>query len=359
MVNMNNDNPVYIYFAEQVQSRTRVAYQKDYYLFLKWLEEQGIGCGNGDTLNNTISNKNNNGNERKSVEGICSCNGDSDKDKTNTIDNDENSDTENSELETLKKVNPLIAASFRDWLIGKNYKPATICRKLTVMNGVFRSLKAEGIISRNPFEWIKRPRMSHNGVTPAFSKEQVLLLLNECDTSTENGKRDRLLLLLLFYCALRRSEVVYIQFDDFYEDSGYVVLQVHGKGRIGKIDKVKVPRHVYDEVLEYKSENGFESDNYLFHNLSTNTEYQKLNKPISPTRVYLILKKYCEKAGLDAKHFTAHSTRATAITLALDGGASLRQVQLMARHSDPKTTIRYDRNRWNLKDNAVDYLDFE
>lgn len=43
-----------------------------------------------------------------------------------------------------------------------------------------------------------------------------------------------------------------------------------------------------------------------------------------------------------------HSLRHTALTLALDSGASLRDVQDMARHRDPRTTRRYDRSRGSL-----------
>jgi hypothetical protein len=32
----------------------------------------------------------------------------------------------------------------------------------------------------------------------------------------------------------------------------------------------------------------------------------------------------------------------------LDAGVSLRDVQIAARHTDPKTTMRYDRERKNL-----------
>ena len=55
---------------------------------------------------------------------------------------------------------------------------------------------------------------------------------------------------------------------------------------------------------------------------------------------------------------TPHSLRHTFVTLALDGGASLRQVQAAARHVDPRTTARYDRRRNFLDDNAVDYVHF-
>lgn len=71
--------------------------------------------------------------------------------------------------------------------------------------------------------------------------------------------------------------------------------------------------------------------------------------------VYRVVKARARKAGIQ-KRITPHSLRHTAITLALDGGASVRQVQQLAGHRDPKTTMRYDRNRENLDHHGSDYI---
>jgi site-specific recombinase XerD len=49
-----------------------------------------------------------------------------------------------------------------------------------------------------------------------------------------------------------------------------------------------------------------------------------------------------------AKAVSPHSLRHTFVTLALDAGASLRDVQDSAGHADPRTTRRYDRGRHSL-----------
>lgn len=54
-----------------------------------------------------------------------------------------------------------------------------------------------------------------------------------------------------------------------------------------------------------------------------------------------------------------HDLRRTAITRALESGLSYRQVQMMSKHKDPKTVMRYDHGRENLDQNAVNFLQYE
>jgi len=50
-----------------------------------------------------------------------------------------------------------------------------------------------------------------------------------------------------------------------------------------------------------------------------------------------------------------HMLRRTYVTTMLDAGADLRDVQIAARHADPRTTMRYDRARNNL-DHHPNYI---
>ncbi|MFQ6271139.1 tyrosine-type recombinase/integrase [Kutzneria viridogrisea] len=43
-----------------------------------------------------------------------------------------------------------------------------------------------------------------------------------------------------------------------------------------------------------------------------------------------------------------HMLRHTFVATMLDAGVDLRDVQIAARHADPRTTMRYDRARKNL-----------
>ena len=53
-------------------------------------------------------------------------------------------------------------------------------------------------------------------------------------------------------------------------------------------------------------------------------------------------------AGVRLPRMHPHMLRHTFVTTMLDAGVDLRDVQIAARHADPRTTMRYDRARQNL-----------
>ena len=64
-----------------------------------------------------------------------------------------------------------------------------------------------------------------------------------------------------------------------------------------------------------------------------------------------IVRRLAKAAGI-TKHILPHSLRHSFITACLDAGVPLRDVQIAARHADPRTTTRYDRARHNLDRHA-------
>jgi integrase/recombinase XerD len=60
------------------------------------------------------------------------------------------------------------------------------------------------------------------------------------------------------------------------------------------------------------------------------------------------LRRLAEEAGVKLPRMHPHMLRHTFVTTMLDAGVDLRDVQIAARHADPRTTMRYDRARKNL-----------
>jgi integrase/recombinase XerD len=49
-----------------------------------------------------------------------------------------------------------------------------------------------------------------------------------------------------------------------------------------------------------------------------------------------------------SRHIDPFCTRVTMLSTSFDASVDLRDVQIAARHADPRTTMRYDRARQNL-----------
>jgi len=60
------------------------------------------------------------------------------------------------------------------------------------------------------------------------------------------------------------------------------------------------------------------------------------------------LRHFAEAAGIEVARAHPHMLRHTLVTTMLDVGVDLRDVQIAARHADPRTTMRYERARNNL-----------
>lgn len=65
-----------------------------------------------------------------------------------------------------------------------------------------------------------------------------------------------------------------------------------------------------------------------------------------------IVTKLARRARI-AHRVSPHSLRHAFVTAALDAGVPLRDVQIAARHADPRTTTRYYRARHNLDRHAT------
>jgi len=256
----------------------------------------------------------------------------------------------------LEKITPEDIACYRNSLL-KALQPATVARKLAVIRQFFRFCVGNGFLKRNPAQMVRSPKVSQYTTTNGLTKEQAESLLRQPDRNTVMGKRDYAILCLMLHNGLRNSEVTNIQWGDFAEERGNVILNIRGKG--GKESVTKIKPVVMAAIEDYVQSSGREldKDSPLFIGEKTNSviHWNRIGKPLSTGGIRYIVKKYGRMAGIN-KRISPHSLRHTCITLCLDGGGTIRHAQYLARHEDPKTTIRYDRNKNNLDDHGTDYI---
>lgn len=263
---------------------------------------------------------------------------------------------EELQIQDPREVLPDHIISYRNRL-SESLKPATVARRLTVIRQFFDFCVDLDLLPRNPAKKVKPPRVNHSSTTNGLTREEAEELLRQPDRSTLMGKRDFAVLFLMINNGLRRSEVAAIRWGDFGEERGHTILTIRGKGGQEEITKIK--SSVMEAIEEYKEASGrrFGRDTPLF--ITSRTKVgdagKRAEEPLSPETIRVMVKRYAELAKIK-KRVSPHSLRHTCITLSLDGGASIRQAQYLARHGDPKTTMRYDSNRGNLDDHGTDYI---
>jgi len=263
-------------------------------------------------------------------------------------------------LDDIKRVNIFQVQSFIMELQDKNLSSATINRKISSLSALYKWLmKYEDnytdfqLIKYNPFGNVKEEKPTVNNKDTEFlTKDECKKLLESIKTNTVLGLRNKAILSLAFTTALRKSEIINIKIGNIKKYGEFEVIEVTRKG--GKRDLVKLQPKVLELIEMYLRETSrdkdINSDDYLFIGHSTNNNNRK--KLDASTLNYMI-KKVCINAGIDKK-IKVHSTRHTAITLAITNGATIEKVREFAAHRNISTTNRYIHSIDKFKKNPVE-----
>ena len=175
--------------------------------------------------------------------------------------------------------------------------------------------------------------------------DQVLVILKKAKEGN-SASRDYAMVFLMVTCGLRVSEVAHADVGDLRYVGGEPVLYVYGKGRDGKTDSVNVPKKVAAVIYQYLgTRTDLTANSPLFASVSRNNSGGRLTS----RSISRIVKNLLQRSGFDGDRMTAHSLRHTAVTMSLEAGATLQQVQQFARHSLIVTTQIYAHNLERLR----------
>lgn len=267
--------------------------------------------------------------------------------------------------ESLETTTRSTVIAYREHLASK-YANATAARMFTIARRLLEEAVQRGLLESNPANGIRgfkaednKSAYSNTSPHSALSKEQAEMLLKGIDRSTIIGKRDYALLLLLIRTGLRRSEAATLTLEDLVMEQGFPVLIVrHGKG--DKRRRVKLTADVAAAINLYLEAAG--RQRLVGTKAPLFIQFRKGDRPveaaITDKLVFRVVKQHAARLQAEeGVQLSPHGLRATFVTLALEGGAKLQQVQYAVGHADPRTTERYQKRKLNLLDNAVDYLE--
>ncbi len=207
--------------------------------------------------------------------------------------------------------------------------PATISHSLTSLRNFYQYLEVHKIVDFNPFllvKNIKQPKHLPNYLT----YQELERLIATAIQDEKHGKRNLLILELLYATGLRVSELSNIKLKDInYSDNSLKVLGKGSKERITYFgDYAKSAIEDYLSLrTDYKS-----PDDYLLLNSK--------NERLTRNSIENIITEICFKSGLKNK-ISPHTLRHTFATHLLNEGAKLRSVQELLGHESLSTTQIY------------------
>ena len=215
----------------------------------------------------------------------------------------------------------------------RRYKPSTVSRRMAVVAGFSRTYVIDAVLEHSPAEYVRRPNVLAETPTLGLTHLQFEAMLSTARTSANwNGFA---LVAMLGLLGLRIFEACGASIGDIGEEHGHRVLHVTGKG--GKVVLTPLPPAVARAID--RAVDGRETGPALRTSRGT-----RMDRHCATRR----LRRLAEAGGVHAARMHPHMPRHTFVTTMLDAGVDLRDVQIAARHADPRTTMRFDRARKNL-----------
>jgi site-specific recombinase XerD len=210
---------------------------------------------------------------------------------------------------------------------------ATVARRLSALSGYYRWAVDEEVATRNPVSPVRRPKVGSDTTSTGLDKEEVSALVA---AAMKDGQRSGALVTLLALNGLRISEALGADVSDLRTERGHRVLRITRKG--GKKATAPLAPRTADAIDAYLD--GRQSGPLFV--TGTGARWDR----VAAWRTLRRLARTAVPGKADSLH--PHDLRHAFVTLSLDAGASLRDVQDAAGHADPRTTRRYDRARHNL-----------
>jgi integrase/recombinase XerD len=257
-------------------------------------------------------------------------------------------------------VTPAVVVQFKGWLAGQ-YSPQTVNLRLSAVRSFYRWCVITERLRTSPAESVKgmkRPN-SKTHKRDALSNGEVVAVLDTCSSDDPRDIRDRAILSLMAYCALREVEVHRANIGNLKTQGDRLVLEVQGKGRREADEVVVIPTSqemVIRDWVAVRSTSADQTDDApLFVSLSNRTRGRRL----TTRAIRAMVKARFAQAGVVGNHKTTHSLRHSAITNAIRHGATPMQVQAMARHASFDTTLGYFHQETRTANPAEDFIEYE
>lgn len=200
----------------------------------------------------------------------------------------------------------------------------TVNAYLRAIRAAWNRWVSDGLVESSPFQQLKIPRVQRK-VIPTFTPAQLKDLLAAVDTSTPEGFRDHLLILMYLDTAGRLSEITNLRI--CHVDMKLRCIKVLGKGQRERVVPIgaKVQKLLWKYINMYRPE-------------PITSRYDQVfltgdGRPLSKNRVEEIMHKYGKKAGITGVRCSPHTLRHTACLMWVREGGDIFVLQQITGHS--------------------------
>lgn len=233
-------------------------------------------------------------------------------------------------------------------LEARDLAATTVARKLSGLSSWYDFLVKLRAMEFNPVSGADRPYVDRDhSATVGLTPQEVDALLEAAGRDTSPAAtRHRATLTLLADLGLRVSEVCGLDVADLGVERGHRSLRFVGKG--GRARRRALTPDAASALDTYLAQRAAEQG----------TTVDRLDGPLLVTSggaridrhaVFKLVRRLARDAGIGGwERLSPHSLRHAFATAARAEGVALEDVQDAMGHADPRTTRRYDRDRYNL-----------
>lgn len=220
-------------------------------------------------------------------------------------------------------------------------KASTVANKLNTVSGFYRVARRDKHVVDDPAEYIRRPSVPRVTTTKSLTRSELLKCL---DIAQGMHHQDHALWCILGLNGLRIGEACALDVENLGRQGGYRTLRVEREkgNRSGDIPLSPRTSWALDNML------GTRTAGPLFR--------QRWGERLDRKGANRIVQRVVKAGGITNKRITPHSLRHTFITMALDAGVAVRDVQNSLGYSDSRMVAYYDHGKESLSRNATHFV---
>lgn len=228
-------------------------------------------------------------------------------------------------VKRINLIKPLHIVNYLGECKSRGKSDSSVNRYYMAIRAYCRYLRRSKFIVTDLTEDITPPR--NNQKAPRVpTVEEVNKILEQPNTETQSGMRDRAILELLYSSGLRASELCSLQLHHIGPSKVMVSC-----GKRSKTRTVPMTEEAFSWIDRYIMLHRGKEKGYLFQT--------KMGKQIRRQLLCAMVTSYATKAQVEG--VTTHSLRHACATHLLDQGADLRLIQEVLGHSSIASTQRY------------------